>query len=134
MLNTMETKTVKNKKTNDPLTAVFQALADPTRRSILEQLSTGKATVKELARPFAITLPAITKHLKILEKAGLIERGRKAQWRPCQIQAKPLKDASDWIDQYRRHWEESLERLDHYLQKLQKQNASKKGNKDDKRK
>jgi len=110
---------VKYATADDPLSTVFQALADPTRRAILSHLSSGSATVKELARPFPISPPAITKHLKVLEKAGLIERGREAQWRPCRIKAEPLKEAADWIGQYRKHWEESLDRLDAYLKKIQ---------------
>jgi DNA-binding transcriptional ArsR family regulator len=105
----------------DPLSATFSALADPTRRSILARLASGERSVSELAEPFDMTMPAITKHLKVLEKAGLIERGRKAQWRPCRLKAEPLKTASDWIDQYRRFWEESFDRLELYLKELQAQ-------------
>lgn len=105
--------------TDDRLSLVFGALADPTRRAILARLSQGEATVTELAKPFAITLPAITKHLKVLERAGLIARGRDAQWRPARLQAAPLKEASDWLDAYRRHWEERFDRLDAYLRELQ---------------
>jgi DNA-binding transcriptional ArsR family regulator len=101
------------------LNATFSALADPTRRAILARLAGGKASVLELAEPFDMSLPAISKHLKVLEKAGLIARGREAQWRPCQLEAAPLKAASDWIDRYRRFWEESFDRLDGYLQELQ---------------
>lgn len=103
----------------DHLTNIFSALADPTRRAILTKLSSGESTVKELAEPFAISAPAITKHLKVLEKAGLIARGKDAQWRPCRLKAAPLKEASDWIDQYKTFWEESLDRLDDYLKDLQ---------------
>ncbi|MEN9403020.1 MAG: hypothetical protein RL091_1723 [Verrucomicrobiota bacterium] len=103
----------------DRLSKVFSALADPTRREILVRLSTGERSVTELAEPFDMTLPAISKHLRVLEGSGLISRGRDAQWRPCRIQAAPLKEAVDWIGQYRRHWEESLDRLDDYLQQLQ---------------
>lgn len=103
----------------DQLTATFAALADPTRRAILARLTSGEASVTELAKPFEMTLPAISKHLKVLEKAGLIQRGREAQWRPCRLEAGPLKDASAWIDQYRTFWEERLDRLDAYLQTLQ---------------
>jgi DNA-binding transcriptional ArsR family regulator len=103
----------------DPLTATFSALADPTRRAILERLSTGEATVTELAEPFEMTLPGISKHLKVLERAGLISRGRDAQWRPCQLQAAPLHEAASWIEHYRRFWEGSLDRLEEYLKELQ---------------
>jgi DNA-binding transcriptional ArsR family regulator len=103
----------------DHLSAVFAALADPTRRAILARLAAGEASVTELAKPFEMTLPAISKHLKVLERAGLIERGREAQWRPCRLQAGPLKNASDWIEQYRQFWEESLGRLGDYLHELQ---------------
>lgn len=103
----------------DRLSKVFAALADPTRREILAQLSRGVRSVTELAEPHDMSLPAISKHLRVLEHSGLIERGREAQWRPCRIQAAPLKEAVDWIGQYRRHWEERLDRLDNYLQELQ---------------
>ena len=103
----------------DRLSAVFAALADPTRRKILSRLSTGERSVTELAEPFDLSLPAVSKHLRVLEESGLIKRGREAQWRPCRIQVAPLKEAVDWIGQYRRHWEESLDRLDDYLQVLQ---------------
>jgi DNA-binding transcriptional ArsR family regulator len=103
----------------DRLSKVFSALADPTRREILVRLSTGERSVTELAEPFDMSLPAISKHLRVLEGSGLISRGRDAQWRPCRIQAAPLKEAVDWIGQYRRHWEECLDRLDDYLQQLQ---------------
>jgi DNA-binding transcriptional ArsR family regulator len=106
---------------SDPLSTIFAALADPTRRAILARLAQGEASVTELAEPFAMTLPAISKHLKVLERAGLIERSREAQWRPCRLQAEPLKQASDWIGQYRQHWEEKFDRLDQYLQVLQSQ-------------
>src|SRR2546422_3408387 len=99
--------------------ATFAALADPTRRAILARLAWGEASVTELAEPFEMTLPAVSKHLKVLERAGLIARGREAQWRPCRLQAGPLKDADEWIERYRRHWEESFDRLDSYLQELQ---------------
>lgn len=104
----------------DQLTLTFHALADPTRRAILKRLSKGEASVQEIAKPFKITLPAITKHLKVLEKARLIRRGRDAQYRPCTLNAEPLKNASDWMDEYRRFWEESFDRLDEYLKELQK--------------
>jgi len=102
----------------DSLTATFAALADPTRRAILTRLAAGKANVTELAKPFAITQPAISKHLKVLEKAGLISRGRDAQSRPCQLQARRLKEATEWIAYYRRFWDESFDRLDDFLIEL----------------
>jgi DNA-binding transcriptional ArsR family regulator len=102
----------------DQLSSTFAALADPTRRAILTRLSEGEAPVTELAKPFAMSLPAISKHLKVLERAGLIARGREAQWRPCRLEAGPLKDASDWLDGYREFWEQSLGRLDDYLHEL----------------
>jgi DNA-binding transcriptional ArsR family regulator len=104
----------------DQLTATFSALADPTRRAILARLSKGESSVTELAKPFKMTMPGISKHLKVLERAGLIARGREAQWRPCRLQAKRLKDVADWVEQYRRFWEESLDRLEDYLNELQK--------------
>ncbi len=107
--------------TTDRLSLTFAALADPTRRAILARLSTGAAGVGELAQPFAMSQPAVSKHLKVLERAGLIARGRQAQWRPCQIAAGPLKDASDWLADYRRFWDESFDRLDAYLKVLQDQ-------------
>ncbi|MES2127274.1 MAG: metalloregulator ArsR/SmtB family transcription factor [Pseudomonadota bacterium] len=103
----------------DHLSQTFAALADPTRRAILAQLAAGESTVSELAGPFAMTLPAVTKHLKVLERAGLISRGRHAQWRPCKLEAAPLKQASVWMDQYRQFWEARLDRLDDYLKTLQ---------------
>jgi DNA-binding transcriptional ArsR family regulator len=103
----------------NPLNATFAALADPTRRAILARLASGEKSVTELAKPFKMTLPAISKHLKVLEKAGLIRRGREAQWRPCRLRAGPLKKASDWIEHYRQFWEESLDRLGDYLNELQ---------------
>src|SRR5215207_6315544 len=105
----------------DPLSSTFAALADPTRRAILARLALGEATVTELAAPFDMSLPAISKHLKVLQRAGLIEQGRQGQWRPCRLKAEPLRDVSEWIGQYRRHWEESFERLDDYLRDLQQQ-------------
>jgi DNA-binding transcriptional ArsR family regulator len=104
----------------DHLTTTYAALADPTRRAILARLASGEATVGELAEPFTMSLPAVSKHLKVLERAGLITRGRKAQWRPCRIQAGPLKDAAKWLEYYRRFWDDSLDRLDDYLGELQK--------------
>jgi DNA-binding transcriptional ArsR family regulator len=97
----------------------FSALADPTRRAILARLASGAASVGELAEPFAMSLPAVSKHLKVLEHAGLIRRGREAQWRPCRLEAGPLKDAADWLEHYRRFWEESFDRLGDYLDELQ---------------
>lgn len=104
---------------SDALTRTFSALADPTRRAMLARLSSGSASVQELAKPFKMSLPAISKHLKVLEKSGLITRGREAQWRPCRLEAKPLKDAVDWMEQYRKDWEGHFDRLDHYLKDLQ---------------
>jgi DNA-binding transcriptional ArsR family regulator len=103
----------------DHLTATFAALADPTRRAILTRLAHGEQSVNDLARPFDISLPGISKHLKVLERAGLIARGRRAQSRPCRLQAKPLKEAADWIDDYRKFWDESFDRLDAYLKEVQ---------------
>jgi DNA-binding transcriptional ArsR family regulator len=103
------------------LSVTFAALADPTRRAILARLASGEATVTELAEPFEMSGPAISRHLKVLEQAGLISRGRYAQWRPCQLKPQPLKAAADWLETYRRFWEESFERLDEYLQDLQAQ-------------
>jgi len=103
----------------DQLSMTFAALADPTRRAILARLSGGEATVTELAEPFAISLPAVSKHLKVLERAGLIERGREAQWRPCRLRAERLREVDEWVDQYRKFWEDSLGRLDGYLKQLQ---------------
>lgn len=102
----------------DPLSNTFAALADPTRRAILARLATGEASVTELAEPFEMSLPAVSKHLKVLEKAGLIARGREAQWRPCRIEAQPLKEVSDWVEAYRTIWEQRLDRLDAYLRQL----------------
>ena len=103
--------------TDDRLSLTFSALADPTRRAILARLATGETSVTELAEPFEMSLPAVSKHLKVLERAGLIERGREAQWRPCRLQAAPLKDVDSWLARYRRFWEESFDRLDTYLKK-----------------
>jgi DNA-binding transcriptional ArsR family regulator len=103
----------------DQLSVTLAAIADPTRRAILERLAEGEAMVGELAEPFEMSLPAISKHLKVLEQAGLIERGRDAQWRPCRIAAGPLKEVADWVGRYRNHWEESFDRLDAYLRELQ---------------
>ena len=104
---------------SDPLSTTFAALADPTRRAILARLAEGEASVKDLSAPFEMSQPAISKHLRVLERAGLIEQGRQAQWRPRRLRAGPLRDAADWVIQYRRHWEESFERLDAYLRDVQ---------------
>ncbi|MCY3571702.1 MAG: metalloregulator ArsR/SmtB family transcription factor [Chloroflexi bacterium] len=103
----------------DPLSATFAALADPTRRAILTTLADGEASVTVLAEPFEMTLPAVSKHLKVLERAGLIERSSRAQWRPCRLSPEPLKDVSDWVERYREFWEPRLDRLDEYLNDLQ---------------
>ncbi|HTJ47645.1 MAG TPA: metalloregulator ArsR/SmtB family transcription factor [Kofleriaceae bacterium] len=103
------------------LDATFAALADPTRRAILAKLASGEASVTELAAPFDMSLPAISKHLKVLEKAGLIARGRDAQWRPCRLRAAPLEEVFDWVAHYKRFWEESFDRLDEYLKEIQKE-------------
>lgn len=105
----------------DQLSTVFAALADPTRRAILARLAEGEASVNELAEPFTMSLQAISKHLKVLERAGLISRGRDAQWRPCRLEAGPLHDAVQWMEQYRQFWEERYDRLDDYLSKLKKE-------------
>jgi len=105
---------------SDHLSATFAALADPTRRAILARLASGETSVTELAAPFEMSLPAVTKHLKVLQRAGLITQGRRAQWRPCKLEAKPLQEAADFIEQYRSYWEQSLDRLDDYLRELQK--------------
>ncbi|MEX1254891.1 MAG: metalloregulator ArsR/SmtB family transcription factor [Dehalococcoidia bacterium] len=107
----------------DPLSTTLSALADPTRREILARLSVGEASVTELARPFEISLPAVSKHLKVLERAGLIARSRRAQWRPCRLEAGPLKDVAEWVEHYRQIWEQRLDRLDAYLQELQAKDA-----------
>jgi len=103
----------------DPLSATFAALADPTRRAILARLAAGEATVAELSEPFDITPPAVTKHLKVLQRAGLIVQGREKQWRPCRLQPQPLKEAADWVEPYRQLWEQRLDRLEDYLRELQ---------------
>ena len=102
----------------DPLSSTFAALADPTRRAILTRLASGECSVTELAAPFEMSLPAVSKHLRVLERAGLITRGREAQWRPCRIEARPLKDVADWTERYRSLWEERFDRLDKYLQHI----------------
>jgi DNA-binding transcriptional ArsR family regulator len=103
----------------DQLSTIFSALADPTRRAILARLAEGEASVKELAEPFAISPPAITKHLKVLQRAGLITQSRQAQWRPCRLEAAPLKEVADWLEDYRRFWDASFNRLDAYLIEMQ---------------
>src|ERR1700732_4287812 len=104
----------------DSLSSTFSALADPTRRAILARLASGEVSVTKLAEPFEMSMPAISKHLKVLERAGLIARGREAQWRPCRLEAGPLKDASKWLEHYRRFWEQSFDRLEEYLREVQK--------------
>jgi DNA-binding transcriptional ArsR family regulator len=104
----------------DHLSRTLSALADPTRRAILARLSAGEATVNELAEPLPISLPAVSRHLKVLEQAGLITRGRTRQWRPCRLEAKPLEDVADWVAAYRRFWESGFDRLDEHLQELQR--------------
>ena len=108
----------------DHLSSTLAALADPTRRAILARLAAGQATVTEIAAPFAISMPAVSRHLKVLEHAGLITRGREAQWRPCRITGGPLKDVADWVAHYRKFWTESLDRLDDYLREVQKEEKS----------
>jgi DNA-binding transcriptional ArsR family regulator len=112
----------------DPLSETFAALADPTRRAILARLASGEASVTELAAPFEMSMPAISKHLKVLERAGLIGRGREAQWRPCRLEPGPLKDVAGWVERYRQFWEQSFDRLEDYLRELkqkEKKNARK---------
>ena len=118
----------------DPLSATFAALADPTRRAILARLAAGETSVLDIAKPFDISLPAVSKHLKVLERAGLIERGREAQWRPCRLQASPLKGVADWVEFYRRFWEESLDKLGSYLEELQRKDKESRKEKKDERK
>ena len=107
----------------DPLSSIFAALADPTRRAILARLAQGEASVKDLAEPFKISPPAVTKHLKVLQRAGLITQGRQAQWRPCRLEAAPLKDVAEWAEGYRRFWDASYDRLDAYLQQLKEEES-----------
>jgi DNA-binding transcriptional ArsR family regulator len=114
----------------DPLSTTFAALSDPTRRAILARLAKGDAMVTELAAPFNISLPAISKHLKVLQRAGLIEQGRQAQWRPCRLKPERLRDVADWVGEYRPHWEESFERLDAYLRDIQDNQEQGKGDDD----
>jgi DNA-binding transcriptional ArsR family regulator len=111
----------------DQLSNTFAALADPTRRALLARLTQGEASVNELAKPFQMSLPAISKHLKVLERSGLIIRGKEAQWRPCKLRAQPLKEANLWMEHYRRFWEESFDRLDDYLKELQKEEKKRGG-------
>jgi len=108
---------------DDPLSATFAALADPTRRALLARLSEGEASVKELAAPFDMSLQAVSRHLKVLEAAGLVSKGRSAQWRPCRLEAGPLKAVDGWLGRYRRFWEESFDRMDDYLAQITKGNA-----------
>ena len=110
----------------DQLSTTLAALADPTRRAILARLASGEATVTELADPFDMSMPAISKHLKVLERAGLIARGREAQWRPCRLEVAPLKDVAEWVDHYRRFWEASFDRLELYLQEMKDKEKEKK--------
>ena len=117
---------------DDQLSITFAALADPTRRAILARLTQGEATVMALAEPFDVSLPAISKHLRVLERAGLIEQGRKAQWRPCKLRAGPLQEVAEYVDRYRRFWEESFDRLDDYLKELQAKGKEEGENGDDK--
>lgn len=112
---------------SDHLSVTFAALSDPTRRAILARLASGEATVQELAEPFDMSLPAISKHLKVLAHAGLIKQGRQARWRPCRLEAEPLREVADWVEQYRRFWEESFDRLDEYLRELQKEDKKNDG-------
>jgi DNA-binding transcriptional ArsR family regulator len=108
---------------SDQLSSTFAALADPTRRAILARLASGEASVNEIAKPFKMTLPAVSKHLKVLSKAGLVKRSRTAQWRPVALRAAPLKEAMDWIDEYKKFWEQSFDRLDEYLKEIQTKRA-----------
>jgi len=109
---------------SDKLSVTFGALADPTRRAILARLATGEASVTELAKPFELSLPGVSKHLKVLQRAGLIRQGRNAQWRPCRLETARLKEVADWVGEYRRFWDESFERLDEYLEQLKKEKKS----------
>jgi DNA-binding transcriptional ArsR family regulator len=116
---------------SDQLSTTFAALADPTRRAILARLAAGDASVKDLSAPFDMTQPAISKHLRVLERAGLIEQGRQAQWRPRKLRADPLRDIADWVNQYRRHWEESFDRLEAFLRDVQTTDPQENGDDDD---
>ena len=115
--------TIRLNKMTDQLSTTFAALADPTRRAILARLATGEASVTELSEPFAMSMPAVSKHLKVLERAGLIARGREAQWRPCQLKVGPIQDIAKWAEHYRIFFEQSFDRLDDYLRKMKKQQA-----------
>lgn len=115
-----------HRASHDPLTTTFAALADPTRRAILARLANGEATVNELAAPFSISLPAISRHLKVLEAAGLVSRSQDAQWRPCRLEAKPLQDANNWIAHYRPFWESGFDRMDAYLSTLKRKKRKRK--------
>ena len=117
---------------NDQLSVTFAALADPTRRAILARLAEGEASVTELAKPFDLSLPGVSKHLKVLQRAGLVRQSRNAQWRPCRLEGAALKDAADWVGEYRRFWDESFERLDEYLAELQKETKQNDGKASDK--
>jgi DNA-binding transcriptional ArsR family regulator len=112
---------------DDSISSTFAALADPTRRAILARLALGETSVTELAEPFEMSMPAVSKHLRVLERAGLITRGREAQWRPCKLKAEPLRQAAGWLDEYRQFWEQSFDRLDEYLQRLQAEAKEKHG-------
>jgi DNA-binding transcriptional ArsR family regulator len=114
----MRSRVLRETTSADPLSATFAALADPTRRSILARLTSGEASVTELAEPFAMSLPAVSRHLKVLQRAGLIARSRDAQFRPCRLDAGPLKEVADWVERYRRFWDQSFDRLDDYLREL----------------
>ncbi len=122
----MRSRVLQDTMSGDPLSATFAALADPTRRRILAHLTSGEASVTELAEPFDISMPAVSKHLKVLERAGLIARSRDAQFRPCRLDAGPLKEVADWVEHYRRFWEQSFERVDEYLREL-KEREKKRG-------
>jgi DNA-binding transcriptional ArsR family regulator len=113
-----------SKIAEDELSVTFAALADPTRRAILARLAGGEASVTELAKPFDLSLPGVSKHLKVLQRAGLITQGRNAQWRPCRLEAPRLKEVADWVGEYRRFWDESFERLDEFLEQLKKEKKS----------
>ena len=111
----------------DSISSTFAALADPTRRAILARLALGETSVTELAEPFEMSMPAVSKHLRVLERAGLIARGREAQWRPCKLKAEPLREAAGWLEEYRQFWEQSFDRLEEYLQRLQAEGKQKHG-------
>jgi len=120
--------------TQDHLSTTFAALADPTRRAILARLALGETTVKELAEPFRISPPAVTKHLKVLQRAGLISQGRQAQWRPCRLEAAPIREVAAWVEDYRQFWEQSFDRLDDYLVEMKRNAAKQKGKKQERAK